>query len=100
MSTAYKKERFMNFLLAIALGAAHLATAFAQDAYPSKPIHIVVPFLPGPAPDAVARIAGEDLSKRVGQPVVVENKTGAGGTIGAEYVARSAPDGYTLLLAT
>jgi tripartite-type tricarboxylate transporter receptor subunit TctC len=75
-------------------------SASAQDPYPSKPIRIIVPFLPGPAPDAVARLAGEELSKRVGQPVVVENKTGAGGTIGAEFVAKSAPDGYTLLLAT
>ena len=89
-----------RMLAALILAAAVCAPALAQDAYPSKPIRIVVPFLPGPAPDAVARIAGEELSRRVGQPVIVENKTGAGGTIGAEFVAKSPPDGYTLLLAT
>ncbi|GAA4342287.1 tripartite tricarboxylate transporter substrate binding protein [Pigmentiphaga soli] len=72
----------------------------AQGDFPSRPIRIVVPFLPGPAPDAVARIAGEALSQRVHQPVIVENRAGAGGTIGADYVAKSAPDGYTLFLAT
>lgn len=94
----------MRFALAAAVVVASLAgvgsTALAQDAYPSKPIRIIVPFLPGPAPDAIARLAGEYLSQRVGQPVVVENRTGAGGTIGAEYVAKSPPDGYTLFLAT
>jgi tripartite-type tricarboxylate transporter receptor subunit TctC len=85
---------------AFALSSGVSSGALAQDSYPSKPIRIIVPFLPGPAPDAIARLAGEQLSKRVGEPVVVENRTGAGGTIGAEYVAKSPPDGYTLFLAT
>ena len=101
MFTASEEMRSVARGALAALAAfAFVLPAFAQDTYPSKPIRIVVPFLPGPAPDAVARIAGEELSRRVGQPVLVENKTGAGGTIGADFVAKAAPDGYTLLLAT
>lgn len=94
----------MRIVLAAASAFAFLigvsSGAHAQESYPSKPIRIIVPFLPGPAPDAIARLAGEQLSKRMGQPVIVENRTGAGGTIGADYVAKSPPDGYTLFLAT
>ena len=71
----------------------------AQD-YPSRPIKVIVPFSPGGAVDGPMRMIGETLSKRLGQQVVVENKPGAGATIGTEIVARAAPDGYTLLLAS
>ena len=66
--------------------------------YPDKPIHIIVPFTPGSATDVVARAVAQALSSRLGQTVMVENRPGAGGTIGAGQVAKSAPDGYTLLV--
>lgn len=75
-------------------------TAQAQATYPNKPIRIIVPFAPGAIVDMMPRDIGNELSKRWGQPVLIENKPGASSMIGAEYVARSAPDGYTLLMAT
>ncbi len=71
--------------------------ALAQG-YPSKPIRIVVPFTPGSATDIMARIVGEKLGAAWGQTVIVENKPGAGGTVGSAFVAKSEPDGYTLLV--
>ncbi|HBP28799.1 MAG: Bug family tripartite tricarboxylate transporter substrate binding protein [Advenella sp.] len=68
--------------------------------FPNKPLRMVVPFAPGGGADMTARIISETLAKKLGQPVVVENKAGAGATIGAAYVARSAPDGYTILYTT
>src|SRR6266403_3428987 len=79
--------------LALACGAAR-----AQDAFPSKPVHLFVPFPPGGAVDIVARTLGEELSKRWGQSVIIENRPGAGGTIAAAAAAKAAPDGYTLIL--
>lgn len=73
------------------------APAAAQDKYPSKPIRLVVPFPPGGPTDVFGRRYGERLSALLGQPVVIENKAGAGGTIGADLVAKSKPDGYTML---
>lgn len=86
--------RIIGFGAALALAA----PAFAQ--YPAKPIRIVVPFPAGSATDTVARILGQSVSAAVGQPVVVDNKAGADGAIAGAEVAKSAPDGYTLLMAT
>lgn len=72
--------------------------AGAQSKWPEKPIHIIVPFSAGSATDIIARILGEPLSKSLGQAVIVENRGGAGGTVGAGQVAKSAPDGYTFLV--
>lgn len=82
------------FIAALLLFAAH---AHAQT-YPNKPIRIVVPYAAGGTSDILARQIGPRLSEAWGQPVVIENRTGANGNVGADYVAKSAPDGYTLLL--
>ena len=73
----------------------HLARA---EAYPSRPVRIIVPFPAGQATDTIARLIGQSLSERLGQPFVIENRTGAGGNIATESVVRATPDGYTLLL--
>jgi len=78
--------------LALIVGSAH-----AADPWPSKPIRFVVPFGPGGANDVVARAVAEYASKQLGQPIVIENKPGAGSVTGSDYVAKAAPDGYTFL---
>ena len=72
--------------------------ALAQGEYPNRPIRIVVGFTPGGGNDIIARVFGQKLSESLGQPVIIENKPGAGAILATEYVARSAPDGYTLLV--
>lgn len=84
-------------LLAIALGASSLA-AVAQQAYPNKPIRLIVGFAPGGGTDIVARAIAPKMSEILGQSIIIENKSGAAGTIGADLVAKSNPDGYTLLM--
>lgn len=85
--------------LALAVAIAPLF-AHAQDTYPNKPIKLVVPFAPGSATDTVGRTFGQKMAEILGQPVVVDNKVGAVGIIGAAFVAKSPPDGYTLLVGT
>ena len=84
--------------ITLAFGALASAPALAQQSFPSRPVNLVVPFPPGGGTDTGAHILAEQLSKRWGQPVVVENKGGAAGQIGADSVAKAKPDGYTLLL--
>src|SRR5438105_12025725 len=86
-------KRFI-WLLLIAAGTA------AAQSYPQRPVHMIVPYAVGGASDTTGRILAAKLAERLGQPLVVDNRTGAGGAIGTEAVARAAPDGYTLLLAS
>jgi tripartite-type tricarboxylate transporter receptor subunit TctC len=84
----------LSCLIALVLGP----SAVLAQTYPGKPVRIIVPFSAGGGTDLVARTVGQKLAERWGQPVVVENRVGAGGMIGADAVAKSAPDGYTLLM--
>ena len=86
-------------MAALALTAAFAAPAQAQT-YPSKPVHFVVPFPASGATDIMTRVVQRELEKALGQPVIVDNKPGAGGSIGSAFVAKSAPDGYTIQMAT
>ena len=90
-------NRFARVAALVALALVAVLPAQAQQ-YPSKPIRIVVPFAPGGTSDILARALGPHLTMAWGQPVIVENRTGANGNVGADFVAKSAPDGYTMLL--
>src|SRR5256714_5818508 len=84
----------------VALAALVVSLAAAAQSYPSKPVRIFVTIGPGAAADVLTRMVGEKLAPRLGQPIVIENRAGAGGNIAADAVAKSAPDGYTLLMAS
>ena len=88
----------MRKLAAALLLAVPLAALAQADGFPSRPVRIIVPFPPGGATDITARVLGEKVQAKWGQPVVIENRPGAGGNIGAQMVAQSPPDGYTLVL--
>ena len=89
----------MRFIIGLLVGIVLAAPAVAQD-YPSRPIRIIAPFGPGTATDTVARVIASELSNRTGQSVVVENRAGAEGQIGAQAAATAAPDGYTVFVTT
>ena len=101
MTSPIANRRTATLLLCTALGwATLLSTAHAQTAWPTKPVRIVVPFAPGGTTDILARAMAPELSKAFGQQFIVDNRAGAGGNVGAEVVAKSPGDGYTLLMGT
>ena len=93
-----KHRKAAAVIAAMVLGAA--APALAQGNYPTKPIRLIVAFPPAGSTDIIARLVGQRLSERLGQQVIIDNRGGAGGTIGTEIAARSSPDGYTLTMGT
>src|SRR5919204_5948709 len=88
----------MKFALVL-MTAVHLGAALAQS-FPAKPLKLVTPFPPGGSADVIARLTAQKLAENVGQPVIVDNRAGAGGLVGNEYASKQPPDGYTLLLIT
>jgi tripartite-type tricarboxylate transporter receptor subunit TctC len=90
----------MKWLPMTALAAAMLVPAAEAQEYPTRPVQLIVPFAPGAGSDTVARLVAQQMTAGIGQPVVVENKSGAGGLLANRYVASAPPDGYTLLLVT
>jgi tripartite-type tricarboxylate transporter receptor subunit TctC len=96
------KEEAMKAALSLlaGIGALASATAIAQPAYPNKPIRLIVAFAPGGNTDTVGRVVGQKLAERLGTQVVIDNRGGAGGTIGTEIAAHANPDGYTLTMGT
>lgn len=99
MNQTIKISLPLIFCTTLAFGLSALSfSSGAHAAYPEKPIHIVVPFPPGGSTDVVTRIVSEEAAKLLGKPIIVENRGGAGSIIGSNYVAKAAPDGYTLLV--
>ena len=94
-----KKRHLLRGLCAATLAVASLGLAQAQS-YPSKAVRLIVPFPAGGATDLFARTLSQKISEKLGQPLVVENRPGAGGTLGSDLAAKAQPDGYTLLLST
>lgn len=100
MKTVQPKRRTLALAM-LATGALALAPLAAQaQAFPSKSLTMIVPFSPGGTTDILARVVGQFMAKDLGQPVIIDNRPGAGGNIGAQMVARAAPDGYTILMGT
>ncbi len=93
-----RPAREVSFAAALAIGLGLASGAAAQN-YPAKPIRLIVPFAPGGPADVIGRIIGQQLNVILGQSIVVENRGGAGGTIGARLAAMADPDGYTLMFA-
>lgn len=93
------RRALLGGALAVAAGLSWTAPAVAQDdAFPAKPLRFVVPYPPGGPLDSMARLLAENVRESLGQPIIVENRSGAGGNIGADLVAKAAPDGYTLVM--
>ena len=91
--------KLLHALLLMTLGLG-IAGAAAAQPYPNRPIKLVVPYPPGQGTDVLARTIAERVAASIGQPIVVENRPGAGANIGTDFVAKAAPDGYTLLMGT
>ena len=94
-----REDAVLRRILSIA-AAAFIATAAQAQTYPDRPVRLIAPFPAGGLADVIARAIGDEMSKSLGQPVIVENRAGAGGNTGADAVAKSAPDGYTLLMSS
>src|ERR671918_991640 len=88
----------MRILLAVLLAISFVVSAYGQEAWPQRPVRFILPFPPGGGTDILGRLLAERLAANLGQPVVTENRGGAGGNVGAEAAARAAPDGYTIVL--
>jgi len=95
-----RKTAVVLSLLTAVIGTSAAAQSPGAAGYPSRPVRVVVPFAPGASTDILARLAADELSRRLGQPFIVENVGGAGGTIGTSQVVKSKPDGYTIVAAT
>jgi len=94
------RRTMLQAIAAASLGAALMPAAFAAEAYPNKPITMVVPFVAGGTTDILARIVGQSLGEELGQPVIIDNRAGAGGNIGGQFAARAPADGYTIFMGT
>jgi len=93
------RRQFLRLAVSAAVAPAAAAGVMAQDDYPARPLHLIVGYAAGGVSDILARLIGKWLSQRLGQPVVIDNRPGAGGNLAADQVVHAAPDGYTLLLA-
>ena len=102
MPEIIRRARSVHFALmaAVLVGGASFATAATAQTFPSRPIKIIVPAAPSGISDVIARLAGDYMSRTLGQPVIVEDRPGAGGNVGADVTAKSPPDGYTLCMIT
>jgi tripartite-type tricarboxylate transporter receptor subunit TctC len=96
----FSMKKLFSVVLLFACATISEPPAMAAESWPKRPIHFIVPFPAGGSTDVAARVVGDYLSRTIGQQVVVENKSGANGNIAIEYAAKSAPDGYTILIAT